>query len=52
MYRHLTKLSLAGVAALALLALGGTTIVSPAWAAPPDKSTLGKLGCDSGQIAS
>ena len=51
MSRYLAKLCLAGVAALALLALGGTSILAPAWAAPPDKSTLGKLGCNSGQIA-
>lgn len=48
--RYLTKLSLAGVVAVALLALGGTSILAPAWAAPPDKTTLGKLGCASGQI--
>ncbi len=51
MYQHLTKLSLTLVVAVALLALGFTLIPSPAWAPAPDKTTLGKLGCASGQIA-
>ena len=33
MYQHLTKLLLAGVVAVAILALGSTSILSPAWAA-------------------
>ena len=32
MHRYPTKLFLAGVAAVALLALGGTSILAPAWA--------------------
>ena len=51
MYQHLTKLLPAGAVALALLALSFTLIPSPAWAPAPDKTTLGKLGCASGQIA-
>ena len=33
MYQHLTKLSLAGVVAVTLLAVGITSMISPAWAA-------------------
>ncbi len=52
MSKHPTKLFLAGVAALALFALGITSILAPAGAAPPDKSTLGKLNCSTfGEIA-
>lgn len=40
---HLTKLFLAGVVAVALLALGITLIPSPAWA--PPKPSLSKLTC-------
>ncbi len=46
MFKHPTKLLLAGVAALALFALGTTSILAPAWAAgKPDKTTLGNFSC-------
>ena len=52
MYRNLTKLLLAGVVAVALLALGITLFPSPAWAG---KIKAGKLpldgACTTGQIA-
>ncbi len=41
--RYWTRLSLAGVVAIALLALGITLISSPAWA--PPKPSLKKLTC-------
>ena len=52
MNRYPTKLFLAGVAALALLALGTTSILAPAWAVKPmtsDKSL--PIGCTDGEIA-
>ncbi len=52
MYQHLTKLLPAGVVAVALLALGSTSIIAPAWAKPKEeKTTLEDLNCTTGQIA-
>lgn len=48
MSRHWTKLSLAVVVALALLALGTTSILAPAWAAKP--ATL-PIDCTVGEVA-
>ncbi len=50
MYRYLTKLFPAGVVAVALLVLAGTSVLAPGRAAPP-KTSLGKLNCKSGEIA-
>lgn len=57
MYQQLTKLFLAGVVAVALLATASTAIIAPAWAQGPPAGaatrgqTLGNLECTAGQIA-
>ena len=53
MYQHLTKLLLAGMVAVALLALGSTSIIAPAWADDDsdDVESLEDLSCKNGQIA-
>ena len=48
MYQHLTKLFLAGMVAMALLALGSTSIIAPAWADEVESFEVHSPPTDSG----